>query len=112
MNIVEKYSTLSGPEKKQYVIDIIFKLLGKLYKSINSPDEDDDENDHLKLDEEDEKFVFNDEQYQEYKEILSFILPSTIDNVSNASKNKFNINKIDTVVEVLQEGAKGKWFCC
>ena len=113
MNIVEKYSTLSGPEKKQYVIDIIFKLLGKLYKSINSPDEDDDdENDHLKLDEDDEKFVFNDEQYQEYKEILSFILPSTIDNVLNASKNKFNINKIDTVVEVLQEGAKGKWFCC
>jgi hypothetical protein len=112
MNIVETYSTLSGPEKKQYVIDIIFKLLGKLHKSINHPDEDDDENDHLKLDDEDENFIFNDEQFEEYKEILSFILPPMIDNVSNASKNKFNINKIDTVVEVLHEGAKGNWFCC
>lgn len=110
MNIVEKYSTLSGPEKKQYVIDIVFKLFDKLHKSVNNPDDDDDENDHLKNDDDD--FIFNDEQYEEYKEILSFILPQMIDTVSSASKNKFNINKIDTVVEVLQEGAKGRWFCC
>lgn len=78
MQMVERIHSLSGPEKKKMVIDVLLKLI-------------------------DESDVLDEETEQALQSFIEITLPGTIDIIIAASKNQFDINSVKKRCSKLKE---------